>query len=55
MESSKALGEGHRNWVWVCRVPGPKGVPTSEEHRWAWAAHMWLLETEEGLWLGLTG
>lgn len=22
--------------------------PTFKEHRWAWAAHMWVLETEEG-------
>jgi hypothetical protein len=54
MKSSppKHLSKGDRNWVWVCRAAGPEGAPTSEEHRWAWAAHVWVLEIEEGALAG---
>lgn len=30
------------------RAAEPEGVPTSEEHRLAWAAHRWICGDEEG-------
>lgn len=42
MGQPKCLGYGNRNRDRVYRIPCPEGVPTSEEHRLAWAAHRWV-------------